>query len=147
MLLITLFTKQSSQTMKLTFRSISIAESLPMGVSLLYGAPNYNLESLAQVGRVFIVNVTSIPAESQNLEHNLQDISYDILEGTERMGKFGWDIAVVDINKDGLDDIAISAPSLGNFLRFYLFRQNPACINFESLLFHIRIMHVSYTMV
>jgi len=94
-------------------RFVSIAETLPIGASLLYGAPNFNLEGMAQVGRVFVVNASSILSEKQNFENSLRDVDYDVLEGTERLGKFGWDVAVVDINKDGLDDIAISAPSQG----------------------------------
>ena len=71
------------------------------------------MEGLAQLGRVYIVNVSSIPLQIQNIENSLQDVSYDVLEGVERMGKFGWDIAIVDINKDGIEDLAISAPSQG----------------------------------
>ena len=71
------------------------------------------MEGLAQLGRVYIVNVSSIPLEMQNFENSLQDVSYDVLEGAERMGKFGWEIAIVDINKDGIEDLAISAPSQG----------------------------------
>ena len=97
-----------------SYRFVSIAETLPIGASLLYGAPNFNLEGMAQVGRVFVVNASSILSEKQNFENSLRDVDYDVLEGTERLGKFGWDVAVVDINKDGLDDIAISAPSQGN---------------------------------
>lgn len=36
------------------------------------------------------------------------------------MGKFGWDVAILDINKDGIDDLAVSAPSQGNCLSFLI---------------------------
>ena len=102
------------------FRSLLIAESLPIGTSLLYGAPNYNKEGSPQLGQVFLVNVSSIPSQTTIFPRNLEGISYDVLEGEERMGKFGWQIAIVDINKDGIDDIAISAPSQGTHFSTFI---------------------------
>eukprot|EP01062_Namystynia_karyoxenos_P061066 TRINITY_DN52_c0_g1_i1.p1 TRINITY_DN52_c0_g1~~TRINITY_DN52_c0_g1_i1.p1 ORF type:complete len:920 (+),score=309.51 TRINITY_DN52_c0_g1_i1:102-2762(+) len=34
-----------------------------------------------------------------------------VLDGATTHGRFGWELAVVDLNKDGVDDLAVSAPT------------------------------------
>lgn len=98
------------------FRFVTIADAPPFGISLIYGAPNYNTEGNAQIGQVFIANLSSVLSQENVFDKKLEDFSYDVIGGAERMGKFGWDAVLVDINKDGVNDIAISAPSQGIFL-------------------------------
>ena len=89
------------------------ANGLPIGPTLIVGAPNYNYVGNAQRGRVFLVNTTTTSQDNDVSQMQLEDMSYDVLDGPERMTKFGWSNAVVDLNKDGVDDLAIGAPSKG----------------------------------
>ncbi|XP_065055782.1 phosphatidylinositol-glycan-specific phospholipase D-like isoform X2 [Rhopilema esculentum] len=107
--------------------SLLYSDDLPMGATLLYGAPNNNQKGSPQLGRVYLVNLTS-GWSSQNSFHSsklplrshLNDFSYDVIDGSERMSKFGWSMAIVDVNKDGLADLAVGAPSQGSSqLKYY----------------------------
>ena len=94
------------------------ANGLPIGPILIIGAPNYNYAGNAQRGRVFLVNTTTTTTTTTTQDNDvsqmhLEDVNYEILDGPERMTKFGWSVAVVDLNKDGVDDLAIGAPSKG----------------------------------
>lgn len=48
-----------------------------------------------------------------NKDLNLDVSANKILDGTVENGRFGTAVAVVDLNRDGVDDLAVSAPSTG----------------------------------
>lgn len=57
------------------------------GVSILYGQSNMKLQSS--------MNITSLP----------------FIQGIQAHGRFGWASAVLDINKDGFNDLIVSSPT------------------------------------
>ncbi len=108
------------------FRSLKFTDSLSIGPTLIVGAPNYAELGSAQRGMVFLANSTMFVEGQYNMECGMDPsmarcgidlgaVSYQELKGSKRMTKFGWDVAVVDLNKDGVSDLAISAPSTGLF--------------------------------
>jgi len=76
------------------------------------GGPGYGTPGYSQHGRVYLVTGTTnsgLPCEDLNL-----DVSANmILDGMVENGRFGTAVAVVDLNGDGVDDLAVSAPSTG----------------------------------
>ena len=93
-------------------------DSISTGPTLIVGAPNYGDVANPQKGKVFFVNMTKLAENSTKHGKDLEISSYAIFEGLGRMTKFGWSVAVVDLNKDGVDDVAISAPSSGVYNGF-----------------------------
>ena len=89
------------------------------GVShtLVIGAPGSGSLGKGQHGRVYVVHGTKedgFPVEDMDL-----DLKADlIIDGREENGRFGTALAVVDLNKDGLDDLVVSAPSTGTEFNF-----------------------------
>lgn len=78
----------------------------------MLSAPSYGTPGRSQYGRVYIVNTNkdgSLPLDALDLDTQSQAI----LDGFIENGKFGTGLAVVDLNKDGVDDLAVSAPSTG----------------------------------
>lgn len=80
--------------------------------SLVIGAPGYGMPGYCQHGRIYLVTGTTdggLPSKDLNL-----DVSANmILDGMVENGRFGTGMAVVDLNRDGVDDLAVSAPSTG----------------------------------
>ena len=79
---------------------------------LVIGAPGYGTLSKGQHGRLYIVHGTKengFPVKDLDLDAQADHI----IDGREENGRFGSALAVVDLNKDGLDDLAVSAPSIG----------------------------------
>lgn len=78
----------------------------------MIGAPGYGTPGYSQHGCVYLVtsNTNSgLPYKDLNL-----DLSANmILDGMVENGRFGTAVAVVDLNRDGVDDLAVSAPSIG----------------------------------
>lgn len=81
-------------------------------ISLVIGAPGYGTPGNSQHGRVYLVTSdanSGLPDKDLDL-----DASADmILDGTVENGRFGTALAAVDFNKDGVDDLAVSAPATG----------------------------------
>lgn len=48
-----------------------------------------------------------------NKDLNLDVSANMVLDGIVENGRFGTAVAVVDLNRDGVDDLAVSAPSTG----------------------------------
>ena len=78
----------------------------------MIGAPGYGTPGYSQHGRVYLVTSTTdsgLPYKDLNL-----DVSANmILDGMVENGRFGTAVAVVDLNRDGVEDLAVSAPSTG----------------------------------
>jgi glycosylphosphatidylinositol phospholipase D len=51
----------------------------------------------------------SLPLDAMDLDTE----AHKVLDGVIENGKFGTGLAVVDLNRDGVDDLAVSAPSTG----------------------------------
>ncbi|KAG0201713.1 Glycosylphosphatidylinositol specific phospholipase D1 [Mortierella sp. GBA30] len=97
-------------------------------MDLAIAAPHMTLDPLVpSQGSVFIVPSRTVFAqEIRHKEHQSSDGDADIgtdirliasrvLHGhpTEPQSRFGWALAVVDLNEDGVDDLAIGAPGHG----------------------------------
>ena len=67
---------------------------------ILASAPYYSTPNGTHVGAVFQLDWTRTMQRET-----------PILQGSHAGGRFGWDLAVVDLNGDGLDDLAVSEPS------------------------------------
>jgi glycosylphosphatidylinositol phospholipase D len=72
-------------------------------IDLAIGAPGYGM---IQQGGVYLIS---------NYIDNLQNIDYNnpTMIG-EEYSRFGYSLATVDLNHDGIDDLAVSAPSSGH---------------------------------
>ncbi|KAK2566631.1 Phosphatidylinositol-glycan-specific phospholipase D [Acropora cervicornis] len=80
--------------------------------SLVISAPGYGIPGNSQHGRVYFVDRNrgrGLPDINLNLDSDADKI----LDGSVENGRFGTALAVVDLNKDGIDDLAVSAPSTG----------------------------------
>lgn len=90
---------------------------------LAISAPFYsNLPEIPQVGAIFIINGRKsgsfkFSPKSSNILDLADKIiyAYNSRDGNnnEAQSRFGWSMSVVDLNKDGIDDLAVSAPSFG----------------------------------
>ncbi|CAH3188460.1 unnamed protein product, partial [Porites evermanni] len=81
-----------------------------LSLSLVIGAPGYGTPGNSQHGCVYLVTSNAesgLPSRNFNLDSDADMI----LNGTVENGRFGTAVAVADLNQDGLDDLAVSAPS------------------------------------
>jgi glycosylphosphatidylinositol phospholipase D len=77
-------------------------------VDIVIGAPGYSTVN-QQDGAVFFVSALK---ESKNIQ-NIQDVGIKFTGPTEGGSEFGYSMAVVDLNRDGIPDLAVSAPHVG----------------------------------
>ncbi|KJE93749.1 glycosylphosphatidylinositol specific phospholipase D1 [Capsaspora owczarzaki ATCC 30864] len=73
------------------------------------GAPGTGEAGNAQHGRVYIVY--GAKGDLHNVDLNAA--ANLIIDGQDLYGRFGSALAVVDLNADGVDDLAVGAPSVG----------------------------------
>ena len=92
---------------------------------LAFSAPNADIGNLANAGAVYIVfgGVESRPNVSIAELRSGDGSMGVIIEGEAATGLMGRSLAAADLNNDGIDDIAIGAPQLGNGLVYVLFGQ------------------------
>ncbi|XP_028400201.1 phosphatidylinositol-glycan-specific phospholipase D-like [Dendronephthya gigantea] len=82
------------------------------GEVLITAAPWYGSPGNSQHGRVYILSTGK-----SFLDGNYTDIDQaanQILEGTATNSRFGYALTLLDYNADGVNDLAISAPSQGS---------------------------------
>lgn len=82
-----------------------------MNESLIAGAPWYGIPGNSQHGRVYIMSGNRKYPLAEN--NDIDEVADQILSGNEENSRFGFALAVVDFNADGINDLAISAPSEG----------------------------------
>ncbi len=74
---------------------------------LVIGAPGYGGPGRAQAGAVFVLTGRRMKDETL-----LNVINADqVMEGPDETGRFGWALALVDLNADGHPDLAVSSPA------------------------------------
>jgi len=80
---------------------------------LVMGAPGYGTLGSPQLGAVYVIYGRESVAGYERVDLS-GTTAYVTLTGTDLFGRFGWALAVVDLNADGLDDLAVSAPTVGS---------------------------------
>lgn len=75
-------------------------------LDIAISAPFYYKDGM-QTGGVFLLNSNLQPA---NIDTDIRNVSHTILHGDTHHGRFGWSMAVLDLNKDGIDDLAVATP-------------------------------------
>jgi hypothetical protein len=71
---------------------------------ILVGAPGYTVKGLGQIGAIYLTSAnssdSSFPAEPYLL-------------GPSDYSRFGFAMVALDVNRDGVDDLVVSAPAFG----------------------------------
>lgn len=82
---------------------------LDMAISAPY---HHHATTQEQTGTVFILNNTVMMSllEEDKHENDIRDVSTTVLQGNVNHGRFGWSMVTIDMNKDGIDDLAIATP-------------------------------------
>ncbi len=76
---------------------------------VVIGSPGYNVVGGPQVGRVRVIRGRSVSGhESLDVTSGGAD---QVLAGDLAFGRFGWAVALVDLNADGRLDLAVSQPT------------------------------------
>jgi glycosylphosphatidylinositol phospholipase D len=82
-------------------------------LELVIGAPGYSTKANFQSGAVFVMG--DLPKRGTYL---VEEYSQMIMGPLESGTYFGYSLAVVDLNRDGIDDLAIGSPGLGFNLNY-----------------------------
>lgn len=78
-------------------------------MDIAISAPFHYKDEL-QTGAVFITSSDLSPTAPLNADTDIRNVSHTVLHGDTHHGRFGWSMAVLDLNKDGIDDLAIATP-------------------------------------
>jgi hypothetical protein len=112
--------KDEKQQCRVFHRIIVKQMLLPYSLLLVLTAPYYTLPSSTaiHVGSIFVID--DVASESiRSALHSTMDVAkLSNLTLTNpaqsAQARFGWSCAVVDLNGDGIDDLAVSAPGAGH---------------------------------
>ncbi len=80
---------------------------------LVMGAPGYGTDGHPLRGAVYVASGRTTIGPYQESDPSKEEDCIELV-GSEDGGRFGWSLATVDINADGIDDIAIAAPTTGS---------------------------------
>jgi len=80
-------------------------------ITILAGAPLYSEGSISEMGAVFQADYKGLPGKKGLFQVSS---SKPVLKGEPRNGRFGWAMTVADLNHDGVDDLIVSSPTIGN---------------------------------
>lgn len=86
--------------------------------AVVVSAPSYGTPGRSQHGRIYVVDTDkdgTLPLENIDLDTK----AHAILDGVEENGRFGTALAVVDLNMDGIDDLAVGASSTGLYKYYW----------------------------
>jgi len=62
-----------------------------------------------QSGAIYMINLTTVLQHGNVM--SIEDISYAAMfEGDRSFARFGWSLALTDVNQDGVEDLLFSAP-------------------------------------
>lgn len=104
-------------TLILPISSASLGHELTSGdfdgsgkLDMAVSAP-YHLHTISQerTGSVFILN-TTVMTKKISESNDIRELSTSTLQGSSAHGRFGWSMATIDLNRDGIDDLAIATP-------------------------------------
>ncbi|KAG2189656.1 hypothetical protein INT46_004795, partial [Mucor plumbeus] len=70
----------------------------------------FHYKNELQTGAVFIISSDLSSTVALNADTDIRNVSHTVLHGDVHHGRFGWSMAVLDLNKDGIDDLAIATP-------------------------------------
>ncbi|OBZ87519.1 Phosphatidylinositol-glycan-specific phospholipase D [Choanephora cucurbitarum] len=112
----------SSMTLTLPMTSSRVGHQVVSGdfngnrrTDIAISAP-YHLDDKThqQTGAVFILDSAAnmIPNKQPDTHFNydIRNLSQIALQGTVHHGRFGWSMVAIDMNQDGIDDLAVSTP-------------------------------------
>ena len=71
------------------------------------GAPGYSLTGLGQVGAIYLVSMDA----KDNITNELLGEPFAL--GPDPYSRFGYSLVKIDVNRDGIDDLVVSAPAHG----------------------------------
>ncbi|KAI9317430.1 hypothetical protein BX666DRAFT_2026717 [Dichotomocladium elegans] len=90
-------------------------------IDLAISAPYLSNEHRLASGQVFVLNGTRVllAERSRGMVDDIRNAASQILISKSDKGRFGWSMATVDMNGDGVDDLAVAAP-FGEFNKGYV---------------------------
>jgi FG-GAP repeat len=71
------------------------------------GAPGYSVKGSGQLGAVYFASLDMLR------NHPAIEADQPFLYGLERYSRFGYSLAALDVNCDGVDDLVVAAPAYG----------------------------------
>jgi hypothetical protein len=71
------------------------------------GAPGYSLKAFGQVGAIYQVSINAV----ENITNELLGEPFAL--GPDPYSRFGYSMVKLDVNRDGIDDLVVSAPAHG----------------------------------